>query len=101
MIEALGPLKAYTPDTVTDPKKLLDEFAAIRADGYAVNEGQMNVGVRALAVPVKGPGGETVAGLCIEAPAVRLGDDRIDDLITRMQLAAERIAKVATFDGPA
>lgn len=100
MIADLQPLKSYTPETVTDPGKLLEEFAAIRDYGYAVNEGQMNFGVRALAVPIPGPSGDTAAGLCIEAPAVRLGDDRLDDLIAKMRHAAERIAKVATFDGP-
>ncbi|TMR00149.1 hypothetical protein ETD83_17485 [Actinomadura soli] len=50
------PSAAYTPDTFTDPKSQLDEFAAIRDAGCAVNEGQMNVGVRAVAMPVKGPG---------------------------------------------
>lgn len=53
-LRALGnrELKAYTPHTITGPALLQQEFARIREAGYAVEDGEMRVGLRAVAAPI-------------------------------------------------
>ena len=47
-------MPAETPRTKTDPSELLDELREIRRRGYAVDNGEQEVGVRCIAVPVNG-----------------------------------------------
>lgn len=58
-------MPAYTATTLTTPDALLDDLAAIRARGYAIDEGEQEVGVRCFAVPVSGlpmPAAVSVSG---------------------------------------
>src|SRR5262245_43514083 len=45
-------LSAYTPATITDPATLLAEFERVRVLGYAIDEGEQEIGVRCVAVSV-------------------------------------------------
>lgn len=45
-------LRAYTPHTLTDPRDLLPALDEIRANGYAVEDGEYRIGLRAAAAPV-------------------------------------------------
>lgn len=43
---------AYTPHTLTDPEKLASELATIRERGFAVENGEYRIGLRAVAAPI-------------------------------------------------
>ncbi|QOF75697.1 IclR family transcriptional regulator (plasmid) [Aminobacter sp. SR38] len=62
------PLRAITPDTVTDPARLREQVAAIRESGVAVTRGESSPGLAAIAVPVIGPDGATTAALGLIIP---------------------------------
>lgn len=44
----------YTPTTLTTPAELLEQLGSIRRRGYAIDEGEQEVGVRCFAVPIPG-----------------------------------------------
>jgi IclR family acetate operon transcriptional repressor len=46
-------MPAQTPQTITDPDELILALHAIRRDGYAIDEGEQEAGVRCVAVPVR------------------------------------------------
>ncbi len=46
------PLVAWTPLTTTDPAKLLIDIATVRNQGWATADGQVLIGVNALAAPI-------------------------------------------------
>src|SRR6202167_3064067 len=48
-------LPAFTPTTITDPDLLLAHLEVIRKQGYSVDEGEQEVGVRCFAVAVPAP----------------------------------------------
>ncbi|MGX5666789.1 IclR family transcriptional regulator [Rhizobium daejeonense] len=77
---ALHPLTARTPMTVTDPDMLMERIRAVRAQGYAVIDQEVELGLRSIAVPVLTARGITVAALNIGLPA--RGDD-VSDLAAR------------------
>ena len=54
-------LPPRTPRTITDPARFLAELDKVASQGYAIDSGEEEVGVRCLAVPVFGVG-ESVAG---------------------------------------
>lgn len=62
------PLAARTPLTVTDPDILLDRIRAVRDEGYAVIDQEVELGLRSIAVPVLSARGVTVAALNLGLP---------------------------------
>lgn len=57
------PLTARTPRTITDAAKLIEELHGVRQQEYAVIDGELEVGIRSIAVPILGRTGATVAAL--------------------------------------
>lgn len=55
--------RAYTSHTVTDPARLREIIAGVRATGYAVVDEELEDGLRSVAVPVRDSTGNTVLAL--------------------------------------
>ncbi|OWV65922.1 IclR family transcriptional regulator [Rhizobium sp. N122] len=68
-ILARSELKQNTPSTKTDPEELIAEFRRVRAEGYAIIDQELEIGLCSIAVPVANDRGETVAAINIGAPA--------------------------------
>jgi len=64
-------LPPRTPRTIVDRSRLLAELDVVARQGYAVDDGEEEIGVRCLAVPVFGVG-DSVAAVSISAPEGRL-----------------------------
>lgn len=47
----------HTPHTITDPDQLTEELRKIRAQGYAVEDGEFRIGLRSVSAPIFGLGG--------------------------------------------
>ncbi|MBB3644333.1 IclR family pca regulon transcriptional regulator [Rhizobium sp. BK619] len=71
-ILARSELKQNTPNTRTDPEDLITEFHRVRAEGYAIIDQELEIGLCSIAVPVENDRGETVAAINIGAPAALL-----------------------------
>ena len=74
-------LKGNTRNSITDLPKLESELALVRSKGYARDNEELEPGVRCIAAGIFDDSGKLVAGLSISAPAERLRDEWIDDLI--------------------
>jgi len=59
-----------TPESITDVDVLLAELAKVREQGYAVDDGEQELGVRCFAVPV--PEAPTPSALSVSGPAARV-----------------------------
>lgn len=76
------PLQRYTETTITDLEALATELRTIRRQGFAISNGEIEVGARAIAVPIRNALGEVIAALSIEAP-----HSRMDDVTVRTYVA--------------
>jgi len=85
-------LASFTPATIVDPEVLAAELDVVRARGWALNDEERNVGVRALAVPVLDGRGDAVAAVAVQGPTLRITDDRLADLTA---LAMDRAVVMA------
>jgi DNA-binding IclR family transcriptional regulator len=85
------PLQRFTSTTITDLAVLRGHIRAIRAQGYAVSDGEIDVGARAVAVPLADHRNEIVAALSIEAPASRMHDDLVAHYVDLLQHEASVI----------
>jgi DNA-binding IclR family transcriptional regulator len=79
-----GPLEALTPHTVTDPALLERQLERVRRDGYAIVVGELEPGLSAVAVPVRGGAGDTLAALSVSGPDGRLRPARLRELAAIM-----------------
>jgi IclR family pca regulon transcriptional regulator len=73
-------LTSFTPRTKTDPAELMEELARVRADGFAVIDQELELGLCSIAVPLRNDRGTVVAAINIGAPAASIASDRIVDL---------------------
>jgi DNA-binding IclR family transcriptional regulator len=99
-----GQLAVVTPRTVTDPEALRAQLSEIRRRGYAVTEGESQLGVNVIAAPVEAAPGGVAAALAIEGPAERfdrIGMRRaIDLLLPRAAELSRRLGGRADPEGP-
>lgn len=81
-------LTRYTDQTLTDPAKLKTDLDFSRQRGYAIDADEKTDGMRCIAAPVFGPGGEPVAGISVSGPSSRISDAAIPVLAAQVTGAA-------------
>ena len=70
-------LKAMTDKTVTTQKRLREILAGVGQSGYAINDEELELGLRSISVPVRGASGQVVAALNVGAQAARVSVERM------------------------
>jgi IclR family pca regulon transcriptional regulator len=87
------PLRAYSSHTITRRAVLEAELRRTRQRGYAVNNNEMDAGLRAVAVPVSEPPGQVTAALSIDVPVGRLTMPQMQStLIAPLRRAADELS---------
>ena len=71
-------LIAYTDRTVTTENELRDILANVSKNGYAIVEEELEIGLRSIAVPVRGASGMPVAALGVGAQAGRANRSQLE-----------------------
>ena len=87
------PLHRFTANTLTDVDALKAQLHHIRRTGYCVSDGEIDVGARAVAVPLWNPREEVVAALSIEAPSSRMDETHIAHYRDVLAAEAETIRR--------
>ncbi len=77
--------------TLTELEAAADE-SLLR--GYGLDDEEFNPGVRCLAAPVRGPGGQVVAAMGITAATVRFTPARIPEMATKVITAANELSRL-------
>ncbi|MGG1659942.1 IclR family transcriptional regulator [Brevibacillus sp. NRS-1366] len=90
-------LKAITDATVTDKAALQKELATIRANGYASSYGERVIGVCSVSAPIVNRWGETIAGVSISAPMIRVNDETFRKFIETIKETARQISNEFKF----
>lgn len=84
-------LQPYTPNTITDRRRLLHEFQEVRRCGYSEDNEEFLAGVCCLAVPIRDRRGRVVAGLAVSAPSARFPIDKARAYLPDLQACAEEL----------
>jgi IclR family transcriptional regulator, acetate operon repressor len=84
IVTAAG-MPARTRHTITDPDALLEELARVRAAGHAVDDEEQELGVRCLAVVVRGL---PATAISVSGPASRLTRRALGRLVPVVRAAA-------------
>jgi len=85
-------LVAHTRFTVTSRRRIEEILAETRTEGFAVNDQELEIGLRAIAVPVRNVVGATVAAMNISAQASRVTRrELLEKGLPLLRAAAERL----------
>jgi DNA-binding IclR family transcriptional regulator len=85
-----GPLRSYTEETITDPRRLRRLLADVRRRGYAVSSRQVTMDAVSIAAPIFGPGQTVVASVSL---VVQADTARPRTLAPVVQAAARGISR--------
>jgi IclR family acetate operon transcriptional repressor len=88
-----APLEALTEATIIDPERLAEELAAVRRAGMAAAVDELEIGLTAVAAPVRGERGHVVAALTISGPTLRLGPERLAALGPELAREADALSE--------
>lgn len=86
-------LPPRTPYTITEKEALLGELLRIRAQGYAVDEQEYEIGVRCVGAPIVDVNGIVIGALSVAGPASRLAGKELTDLAPKVSDAALQISR--------
>jgi IclR family pca regulon transcriptional regulator len=104
MLAALGPeelaayldrvnLRALTPKTISDKPSLAAELERVRAQGFALVDQELEVGLRSLAVPVQSRSGKVVAAMNTGVHASRVrSEEMVERFLPILREGAARLA---------
>lgn len=98
--DSSGRLRALTIRTITDRTALQAVLVAVRRDGYAVAVDELEIGLTAVAAPIRGVDGSVIASLSISGPSFRLEMDKIPDVIGAVRAAAAAVSARMGFLSP-
>jgi IclR family pca regulon transcriptional regulator len=86
-------LRPMTDKTVTSQKRLREILLGVRQDGYAINDEELELGLRSIAVPVRGASGQVLAALNVGAQAGRVSAERMrEEFLPVLQRGAQDLA---------
>ncbi|MGH3327908.1 MAG: IclR family transcriptional regulator [Streptomycetales bacterium] len=86
-------LPRLTEHTIAEGECLQGELRSVRARGYAVNCGESEAGIGAVAVPIRKADGRAVAAVAVSMPAVRMRTATLPDLVAVLRRAARSIGQ--------
>jgi IclR family pca regulon transcriptional regulator len=86
-------LRPMTERTVVSQKRLRDILAGVRQQGYAINDEELELGLRSIAVPVRGASGKVLAALNVGAQAARVSTAQMEtEFLPVLQRGAQELS---------
>lgn len=86
-------LPSLTPHTLTDPELLRKDLEAVREQGYAITVSELEMGLNAVAAPVRQADGSVVAAIVTSGPEYRFHERDLHDVGGIVRAAAESISR--------
>lgn len=88
-----GSLPRLTPRTITEPRILEKQLRRVVEDGYAFTLEELELGLNAVAAPVRGADGRVQAAVSVAGPAYRVSPQRLNELGEMTRAAGEAISR--------
>jgi len=92
-----GSLARLTPRTIIERERLLKELQQVREQRLAVDDEESFPGIRCVAAPIQGAGGEVIAAVSVTVPKQRMRRQRMEEIgkhvIKTARLISECVAR--------
>jgi len=93
-----APLAPCTRHSIVDPAELEQELERVRRRGYAVNDEELEIGLRAVAAPIRDHNGQVVAATNATGSVRTISSARlVNELAPQVRSAADRISRAMGF----
>lgn len=88
-------LEAFTPNTVSSIAELKKQLATVQEQGYSLNDQEIFMGQRSIAVPLKIGGSQTAAIVAATNVGMMTLDGMVEHFLPELRAAAHEIEEVA------
>lgn len=88
------PFQAFTPNTITNPSKLITELEEIRSSGFAINNEELDPGVRSISAPIFSHDGGIRFTISIAGFARSMTDEKLSLLKKPIMKAAHEMSQL-------
>jgi IclR family transcriptional regulator, acetate operon repressor len=92
IVRAKG-LKRFTPNTITERDALRAELRRIRERGYALDDEEIEIGLKCVAAPIQDGSGTVIGALSISGPAFRFEGKEAERRTAKALRAAARVSE--------
>ena len=75
------------------PDELLKEYAKIRAQGYAISDGELSIETIGISAPIRDESGTVWAAISIGAPRLRVDQTKLERYIFLVKEIAKEMSK--------
>ena len=87
-------LQPYTSRTIVDRQRLADELEQVARQGYALDDEEMELGVRCVSLPVYDAAQRVMGTLSVTGPQVRLSDERLQkEIVPQLRLSCAELSR--------
>ncbi len=87
-------LEKFTSETIINPEKIKDQLSTIRKCGYAVNRGEEELEVAAIAAPIFNFESKVESALAIVGPVQRFSLNRESEIVQNLLEATRKISEL-------
>lgn len=91
-----GPLRRFTPNTITDVDELLRQLKKVRDEGVAIDDEEGYTGVRGIASPISVNGKIVVGAITVLGPSTRVTREKTTEFIPIVKDYARKISDALT-----
>ena len=95
--EKMAPVTEFT---IIDPAAMESELAAVREAGYARTVDEQEIGLAAVAAPIRALDGRVIAALVVSGPTFRITDENVPKIAERLLSAAAEISERNGYPKP-
>lgn len=89
---AQAKIERRTPKTITDRRSLAEAIAKAKADGFAIVDEELELGLRSIAVPITDRTGQTVAAINVSTQSARFSVKEMEkEILPALLVAKQRI----------
>ncbi|NQT01987.1 MAG: IclR family transcriptional regulator [Planctomycetes bacterium] len=91
-------LLPHTPNTITDIKRLKKELELVKTEDVAIDNEEMEIGVKCIASPVKNSEGSVTAAISVSGPTARLSNKRVNEIKTLVKSCAVEVSRALGYN---
>lgn len=93
-------LERFTEQTLTTKQAVRTELAAIRERGWSSTTEELEIGLNAVAAPIRDGSGKVVAAVSVSGPSYRLTVESFEDVAPKLVEGADEISARIGYFGP-
>ncbi|GAB2783475.1 IclR family transcriptional regulator [Streptomyces daliensis] len=86
-------LPRITERTVTVAGELRSQLEAVKENGFAVAIDELEIGLHAVAAPVRAHDGDVIGAISVSGPSYRLADENLQEVVKCTMAAAQELSR--------